>query len=159
MNPDPQEFEQLRRLLALKRHEQPPPGYFNRFSRDVIGRIKDGELGDSSKAGNWFQRLWAMLEAKPIFAGAFGASLCAALISGLLNAEDTGVIAGSMNPAAPQANIPYNPAPVMALNETGVATDEAVLTNPSDAASLNNLFEFHLNAQPASFNLSPATGN
>ncbi len=90
MNQDPQEFEQLRRLLALKRHEVPPPGYFGRFSGEVIARIEAGDRGEEASAfverllweAPWLQRIWAALEAKPILAGAFGVAVCSLLISG-----------------------------------------------------------------------------
>jgi len=86
MNPDSHNFEQLRKLLALKRHEQPPPGYFNRFSGQVISRIKAGE-----KAGDgldWLGRLWSVLETKPMLTGAFGAAVCALVISGIVFSGD-----------------------------------------------------------------------
>ena len=38
-------FKQLKQLLKLKRHEIPPPGYFNHFSGDVISRLRAGESG------------------------------------------------------------------------------------------------------------------
>jgi hypothetical protein len=93
MSQDSQDFESLRRLLALKRYEQPPPGYFNHFSTDVIARIKagEGERGGALERlfweAPWLQRLWAALETKPIMAGAFGTAVCALLVAGVIYSE------------------------------------------------------------------------
>jgi hypothetical protein len=91
MSPIPDDFEQLRRVLALKRHEQPPPGYFHGFSRQVIVRIQAGELGDQSEASFWtisggslLQRIWETLDARPVLAGAFGVAVCGFFVVGAL---------------------------------------------------------------------------
>jgi hypothetical protein len=144
MNPESQDFEQLRRLFAIKRHEEPPPGYFNCFSRDVIARIKAGDQGKRSLRETWPQRLWAMLEAKPIFAGAFGVSVCAVLISGILNSEEGAISGSAVNPVISQANSPFTPATI-ALNQ-GMPSDPVLSTNST--ASLDSLFDFHLTTQP-----------
>ncbi|HEY2082228.1 MAG TPA: hypothetical protein VGI88_05545, partial [Verrucomicrobiae bacterium] len=76
MNPDSENFDSLQRLLALKRHEIPPPGYFDRFSRDVMARIKAGENGGAIGFElSWFQRLLSIFDVKPLFAGAFGTAV------------------------------------------------------------------------------------
>ena len=79
MNPEQENFEQLRRLLALKRHETPPIGYFNDFSRQVVAKIqvqeqKDQHFGSGrlNREAPWIVRIWQLLEAKPLLAGGFG---------------------------------------------------------------------------------------
>ena len=85
MNPDSENFEQLRKLLALKRHEQPPPGYFNTFSSKVIARI---EAGESAERTSWYAKLLSLVEARPMLTGAFGATACALAISGFVFSDD-----------------------------------------------------------------------
>jgi hypothetical protein len=94
MHPEHENFDSLRRLLVLKRHEQPPPGYFQYFSGHVIMRIRAGERVDRSGfwenlswEAPWLQRLWAALETKPILAGALGMIVCGFLVSGVLLSE------------------------------------------------------------------------
>src|SRR5512138_1356187 len=97
MERDQQNFENLRRLIALKRHEVPPPGYFDNFSREVMLRVKAGERGDSpglverlSWEATWFGRLWTALESRPAIAALCGVAFCGVLISGLVYSESKG---------------------------------------------------------------------
>lgn len=56
-DPLPEDLERLRRLLALKRHETPPPGYFRNFSRQVIQRIEaEDQASANSGWRSWFNR-------------------------------------------------------------------------------------------------------
>jgi hypothetical protein len=94
MHPENENFEELRRLLTLKRHEQPPPGYFQDFSGHVIARLRAGERTDRSGfweslswEAPWLQRLWGAFETKPIMAGALGMIVCGFLVSGVLLSE------------------------------------------------------------------------
>ena len=52
MTPSPDQFKPLLRLLACKRHEQPPPGYFDSFSRKVMARL---EADDRSEHSTWWE--------------------------------------------------------------------------------------------------------
>jgi hypothetical protein len=87
-------FEMLRRLLALKRHEIPPPGYFNHFSGEVIGRIRAGEASAPASISEqlfaeapWLMRLLQVFVFKPAFAGAFASMLFLLLVFGIIFAD------------------------------------------------------------------------
>lgn len=91
MIPEEENFEALRRLLALKRHEQPPPGFFSSFRRQVIARIEAEEALHAQGVFarwlgryKWVNRLWGMLEGQPAMAGALGLTACAMLLGGVL---------------------------------------------------------------------------
>ena len=106
MYPDPENFDQLRRLLALKRHEEPPPGYFHHFSGQVIARICAGEHADTAWGllwdAPWPQRLWAALEARPVLAGSVGVACCALLLTSVV-LFDGNTDTNSAQSVAPQA--------------------------------------------------------
>jgi hypothetical protein len=80
----------VRRLLALKRHETPPPGYFEHFSRDVMARIRAGQDSRTANVSSqlpWLFRLLSTFEVKPAFAGGFASVLCLLLLLGIVYAE------------------------------------------------------------------------
>jgi hypothetical protein len=90
MNENENNFESLRRLLALKRHETPPPGYFENFSRDVMAGIRAGEDSRTANVSSqlpWLFRLLSTFEVKPAFAGGFASVLCLLLLLGIVYAE------------------------------------------------------------------------
>lgn len=80
------DFEALRRLLALKRHEIPPPGYFENFSDNVIARIQAGE---DVRELPWLLRLLHAFETRPAYPMAFASSLCMVLLFGIVSVQQT----------------------------------------------------------------------
>jgi hypothetical protein len=111
MSPEQPNFKDLRRLLALKRHEQPPPGYFHDFSHQVIARIQAGEtaaaLGPIERVlarWPWLRGVWGGFEAKPLVAGAFGVAVCGLLVVGLVSSErsDAGPRNFAGQPSSPE---------------------------------------------------------
>ena len=164
MNQDTENFEPLRRLLALKRHEQPPPGYFNDFSRQVITRIKAGEKGERGAfierllwEAPWLQRIWAAFEAKPILAGVFGVAVCGLLITGVLysdrmDASSVALVPGAEAEAAPMAlaNVSAADHPLLAKPVVfEPSSTNPVATAQSGESLLGDIGK--LRAQPATF--------
>jgi hypothetical protein len=94
MNENENNFESLRRLLALKRYEMPPPGYYNNFSRQVLQRIRASHNEPSVNLfeelinhAPWLARLVQALDVRPVLAGGFAGTLCMLLLFGIVYAE------------------------------------------------------------------------
>jgi hypothetical protein len=94
MNENENNFESLRRLLALKRYETPPPGYFNSFSSQVVQRIRVGDPGISGSwvddlfgQAPWLGKLAQIFDVKPVFASTFAGVLCLLLFLGIIYSE------------------------------------------------------------------------
>jgi hypothetical protein len=115
MNSTPEDFSQLRRLLALKRHEQPPPGYFNELPRRIFARLEAVRSADS---GSWFERLMQAFELKPVLAGSFGVAAFGLLLFGLVAFQQLEETPVAMAPAANESRemIPSSLG-AMALNQ------------------------------------------
>jgi len=170
MTPEQENFEGLRRLLKLKRYEQPPPGYFNNLSRQIIVQIRAGSkherehfLDRLSWEAPWMRRLIEAFQAKPALAVSFGAAMCALVFAGIIYSDSA-----EFKPAA-VVSIPDQPAqalptasnPLFALGtEVGstMATGTNASLNPIPAGG--SLFE-HFSVAPervGDFQL-PGSGN
>jgi hypothetical protein len=86
VEPNPQDFEALRKLLALKQHETPPPGYFNTLSSKICSRI---EAREEVAAASLWGRLFSG-GIKPVLAYSFVLSVCSLIaytVSSFFNLE------------------------------------------------------------------------
>jgi hypothetical protein len=118
MHHEEENFRDLRRLLALKRHEQPPPGFFNDFSSQVIAGIQAGErLAEATllerllAEAPWLQRIWGLLESKPVLVGAAGAAFCGLMLAMVLASEHVDTTAVPLVPVS----VAQNPAQEVAV--------------------------------------------
>jgi hypothetical protein len=135
MATDPENFDRLLKLLALMRHEQPPPGYFDKFSREVIVRLKAGEVGrkswldDLGQQASWAQKIWTLFEAKPALPGVFGAVVCGFLLAGIIYAQRLDLRPPTLASPPPHeiALVPPNPIAETDASATALLTSS---TNP-----------------------------
>src|SRR4051812_48433992 len=105
MNADQNDFEQLRKLLALKRYEIPPPRYFNEFSGRVIARLTEPRREPMT----WLQRLGFDFDLQPALMCGVGVLVCGLLSFGIIGAmqisePDNGSMAANsfaMDPMSP----------------------------------------------------------
>ena len=153
-------FDQLRQLLTLKKHEVPPPGYFNKLPGEVISRIRvEQNVSNCSTYSRfdaeapWLTRFWQALAARPVFAGGFGAAVCSLLLAGIFLAEKP-----APRPHQAAETIEANPF----IAASGLDVAPVTLEKPSIVAASNlnnstpqNLFELVQPFQTAPVALQP----
>jgi hypothetical protein len=118
MNTSPEEFEQLRKLLKLKRYEQPPPRYFNDFSTRILQRLEQESAVSVTAEVSWFKRIFGVLDTSPIAAGVFGVSVCSLLLGGIVFTQWSDGMGGDTIAATSEGSLafaqpPSAPVPVM----------------------------------------------
>jgi hypothetical protein len=136
MSNTPDNFGNLEKLLRLKKHEQPPPGYFDSFSNQVIARLA---AGDTTSGRSRFAELWTFLLARPIATGLMCATVLLLLVAtvdyrdralilpNLANptttqwhANSSKVLAGDSDKGSLLENLSGNPAKMLAANSTNL---------------------------------------
>lgn len=80
MDLPPQETQNLLRLLALKRHESPPPGFFDRLPNRILVNIR---AGSEITEAPWWNRLWDSLVREPMVASSYAALAMGGLLFGV----------------------------------------------------------------------------
>jgi len=148
MNHEPQDLSRIQKLLPLKRHEQPPPRFFNDFSDRVVSRLHSP---GAIEPAYWWQRLGLELDLKLAVIFAFGLVVCGLFLFGVTSAmqgEETGPVAHATpgNVAHPVATSPR-----VALLAGGVGvphsiagSTDPVISTPSASSPFN---QFSLHAQ------------
>lgn len=139
MNSSPDDFKDLRRLLALKRHEKPPPGYFSYLPDKVMMRL---ERDDLSEYSTWWQWLVQKLDAQPVLAGAYAFAISGLMLLGFKLSQDlqheaaidTGLLGNTIDPTTlqPGSSIQShfaNPAPLL-YSFTDLTSTEPALEEP-----------------------------
>jgi hypothetical protein len=152
MNENENNFESLRRLLALKRHETPPPGHFTYFSSQVLQRIRAGDPGTSSGwtedlfgQAPWVEKLLHLFDVKPVFAGAFAGALCLLLFVGIIFAERPDI---TTQTALQPANVDNTSASLAAVSPT-------TLSQPADQTGIVSSTSPVLSLQPMASPFEP----
>jgi hypothetical protein len=146
-------FDDLKKLLKLKRHEIPPPGYFNNFSGDVMGRIRAGETGGPASFVEQIQSdspflatLLSMFHAKPGIIGGLATSVCLLLLMAVLVADRSEQMTPSMSPSFAQSAQPAESAadasqapaaaPQLAASEGGITVSSNPVVSLQPVATL-----------------------
>ena len=76
---NPDEFESLKKLLALKRHEEPPPGYFDRLPGEIRARIAHAQASPEP----WWRRWLATWDLSPALATSYAVVAVTLVVGGI----------------------------------------------------------------------------
>jgi hypothetical protein len=146
MNEEGQNFDRLRQALALKRHETPPPRYFNELPGKILARL--GEQENPGEDTLW-ARLGRLLGERPVFATGAGVAAGCILMAGIgfVILQDTAPTGTASMPTLPAHNMAFADGP-------GAPNPLSLVPSNSNAgAELFNSFQ--PTATPASAILPP----
>jgi hypothetical protein len=79
MEQEPKPTLTVERLIALKRYEQPPPGYFHLLPGRILHRIEHG-----AGRSRFREKLRLSFSARPALAFGLGLAFCGALIAAII---------------------------------------------------------------------------
>lgn len=128
--------------MALKKHEQPPPGYFHYLPDKVMMRIEH----DLSEHSTWWEWLVRKVDAQPVLAGAYAFAISGLMLLGFKlsqelqheQLEGAGVLGSTLDPTAVQPSaslqrIFANPAPLLYFSD--LSSTEPVFEEPASVSS------------------------
>lgn len=84
MNSPEEQFSELRRLLAIKRHERPPPGHFDRLAQQIRRAL---EAETVSACSTWWERLMSRFDMQPAWAAALAVAVAAVYLFALVASQ------------------------------------------------------------------------
>jgi hypothetical protein len=151
MSENEQDFDALRRLLALKRHEVPPPGYFEDFSSNVIARIRAGEAAARMP---WYLKFMQAFESRPAYPMALASSLCMVLLFGIFTVEQNPSISSGLAEQVGASGFPL--ATITSGAQSGSQQPLGVSTN-NDLSSNASLFNSQPNPYFQQVNYTPGS--
>lgn len=144
MSPEPEDFEQLQRLMKLKRYEQPPPRYFHGLSERVASRITVSNPFEPELT--WWERLGFDFDLKPALVCIFGVAICGFLSAGVITSLH---LQGEAPPRTGNDMIAMTSlgSPLTETEPTGGFTEEVSgstvpVINPTASSSPFNRFAF-----------------
>ena len=150
MNSDQENFEALRKLLALKKYEQPPPRYFSELSSRIWTRMER-----EPQATSFFGRLFPNFGLSPALAYSFGLLACGTLVFGITYSmrTDSGAVATQPIPdnTSPFASSQLPPRGTSALSHSNnYQVNQLASTNPVMNSEPPSLFQqgFNLRVTP-----------
>ena len=139
MSSEPDKHDALEKLLRIKRHEQPPPRYFNEFSGRILGRIARGEARAS-----WWERFG--FDLRPALAAGAGLVACGLIVFGVATTDGDAGAADAGMPSGLAANTVPS-VPLLTDAEKAVAANS---TNPAPYGThIDRVFRAQV--MPASF--------
>ena len=99
MTPEQSNDPEVQRILALKRHEQPPPAFFRGFSEQIIDRI---QAAGPAPRPTLRQRLSMEFYGVPIYICGAGLVVCGLLVLGLIGSLRVGPAQRAVEGSNPQ---------------------------------------------------------